>query len=107
MSSHHKTLVARGLHVIAYRATLDVSRELVTHVASLLLWSRQRPRGQPLTPATNNTTRIRQLGRHQPSQDQPYSHAASVDHQRPAAAAESTSHRFSVRYRLKSAVIRT
>jgi hypothetical protein len=36
MSSHHKTLVAKGLHVIAYRATLDVSRELVAYVASLL-----------------------------------------------------------------------
>ncbi len=44
MSSHHKTLVAKGLHVIAYRATLDVSRELVAYVASLLA-AHRRVRG--------------------------------------------------------------
>src|SRR2546421_8329712 len=44
MSSHHKTLVAKGLHVIAYRATLDVSRELVAYVASRLA-AHRRVRG--------------------------------------------------------------
>lgn len=36
MSSHHKIYLPRGLHVIAYRATLDVSRELAWQVSRLL-----------------------------------------------------------------------
>jgi hypothetical protein len=45
MGSHHKEHdLPEGLHVIAYRAMLDVSRELVAYVASLLA-ARRRARG--------------------------------------------------------------
>lgn len=44
MSSHHKIHPPRGLHVIAYPAMLDVSRELVTYVSRLLAAER-RTRG--------------------------------------------------------------
>jgi hypothetical protein len=41
MSSHHKIHLPRGLHVIAYPAMLDVSRELVTYVSQLLAGERR------------------------------------------------------------------
>jgi hypothetical protein len=44
MSSHHKIHLHRGLHVIAYRAMLDVPRELVTSLSRLLAGER-RARG--------------------------------------------------------------
>jgi hypothetical protein len=45
MGSHHKTHdLPEGLHVIAYGAMVDVSRELVAYVASLLA-ARRRARG--------------------------------------------------------------
>jgi hypothetical protein len=42
--SHHKIAFYRRLHVIAYRATLDVPGELVQFVAELL-WTERRRRG--------------------------------------------------------------
>jgi hypothetical protein len=45
VSPQHR-LVPEGLHVIAYRATLDVPRELAWFVAKLLLAERRR-RGTP------------------------------------------------------------
>jgi hypothetical protein len=44
MSSHHKTRLPQGLRVIAYRAMLDVPRELVDHVSRLLA-AQRRARG--------------------------------------------------------------
>lgn len=44
MSSHHKIHQPRGLHVITYRATLDVSRDLA-HYLSRLLRAERRRRG--------------------------------------------------------------
>jgi hypothetical protein len=44
MSSHHKIHLPQGLHVIAYRAMLDVPRELVVSVSRLLAAER-RARG--------------------------------------------------------------
>jgi hypothetical protein len=44
--SHHKIDFCWRLHVIAYRATLDVPRELAQFVAKLLLAERRR-RGTP------------------------------------------------------------
>jgi hypothetical protein len=44
MSSHHKIHLHRGLHVIAYRATLDVSRDLAQYL-SRLLRAERRHRG--------------------------------------------------------------
>src|SRR5436190_14294868 len=41
MSSHHKIHPARGLHVIAYPAMLDVPRELVTYLSRLLAAERR------------------------------------------------------------------
>jgi hypothetical protein len=41
MSSHHKIHLPEGLHVIAYRAMLDVPRELVRYVSGLLAAERQ------------------------------------------------------------------
>lgn len=41
MSSHHKIVYRKGLHVIAYRAMLDVPRELVTYVSRLLAGERR------------------------------------------------------------------
>lgn len=42
MSSHHKIHPPRGLHVIAYRATLDVPRELAQYLGRLLHAERRR-----------------------------------------------------------------
>ena len=42
MSSHHKIHLHRGLHVIAYRATLDVSRDLAHYLSRLLRAERCR-----------------------------------------------------------------
>lgn len=44
MSSHHKIHLRQGLHVIAYRATLDVPRELAQFVGRLLQAERRRRR---------------------------------------------------------------
>jgi hypothetical protein len=44
MSSHHKTSLPEGLHVIGYRAMLDVPRELVGYVSRLLA-AQRRARG--------------------------------------------------------------
>jgi hypothetical protein len=44
MSSHHKIHLPEGLHVIAYRAMLDVPRELVGYVSRLLA-AQRRARG--------------------------------------------------------------
>jgi hypothetical protein len=44
MGSHHKTCLPEGLHVIAYRAMLDVPRELIGYVSRLLATER-RARG--------------------------------------------------------------
>ena len=44
--SHHKIFFSGRLHVIAYRATLDIPRELVQFVAKLLAAERRR-RGTP------------------------------------------------------------
>jgi hypothetical protein len=44
--SHHKINFCGRLHVIAYRATLDVPRELVQFTAKLL-WAERRRRGTP------------------------------------------------------------
>ena len=41
-SVHQESSLPEGLHVIAYRATLDVPRELAWFVAKLLLAERQR-----------------------------------------------------------------
>lgn len=42
MSSHHKIHLHRGLHVIAYGATLDVSRELAEYLSHRLRAERRR-----------------------------------------------------------------
>src|SRR5437899_1666818 len=42
MSSHHKIHLPRGLHVIAYRAMLDVPRELAQYLSRLLHAERRR-----------------------------------------------------------------
>jgi len=44
MSSHHEIHLPEGLHVIAYRAMLDVPQELVGYVSRLLAAER-RARG--------------------------------------------------------------
>jgi hypothetical protein len=44
VSSHHKTHLPEGIHVIAYHAMLDVPRELAGYVSRLLA-AQRRTRG--------------------------------------------------------------